>query len=154
MIVDNICRLGMYNLPQGVANEILAFVEKAKSEMLEVGRYDLDGNNLFALVQSYTGKEHCEGKWETHEKYIDLQYVLSGTEIIKCVDFTKLTLVGCYDESMDLAFYEDYKEDSLSVLESDMFGIYFPHDAHMPGLKVNNEEINKIVFKIKVDTLS
>lgn len=153
MIIDNICRLGQYNLSGVVVEKILAFVKEASEEDLELGRYDLDGDNLFALVQCYVGKEHSDGKWETHEKYADLQYVQSGTEIIKCVDYSKLTLVGSYDENMDIAFYKEHKEDSLSVLESGMFGIYLPHDAHMPGLKVNEENIKKIVFKIKISSI-
>lgn len=153
MIVDNISRLDKYNLSKEVVQKILTFVDKANNEELELARYDLDGDNLFALVQSYKGKEHSEGKWETHKKYADLQYVKSGLEIIKCVDVNKLTLANAYDENMDLAFYEDHKEDSLSILSDGMFGIYLPGDAHMPGLKVNEEEIKKIVFKIKVDTL-
>ena len=75
MIVDNISRLDKYNLSKEVVEKILAFVDKANNEELELGRYDLDGDNLFALVQSYKGKEHSEGKWETHKKYADLQYV-------------------------------------------------------------------------------
>lgn len=153
MIVDNISRLDKYNLSKDVVEKILAFVDKANNEELELGRYDLDSDNLFALVQTYKGKEHSEGKWETHKKYIDLQYVQSGCEIIKCVDVDKLTLVDKYDESMDLAFYENHKEDSISTLTNGMFGIYLPGDAHMPGLKVNEEQIKKIVFKIKVDSL-
>ena len=80
MIADKITNLKLYGdiVP---AEEILAFVEKVEKEKLPTGRYELDGDNLFALVQEYESKPKAEARMESHRLYTDLQYVISGLVI-------------------------------------------------------------------------
>ncbi len=45
-----------------------------------LGRHDLDGDDLFALVQEYTTRAADECVWEAHRRYIDVQFVVTGAE--------------------------------------------------------------------------
>jgi hypothetical protein len=56
---------------------------------LEIKRYDIDGDNLFAPVSEYMTKNEEDAKYEAHQKYIDIQYVVSGKELIGVAPISK-----------------------------------------------------------------
>jgi YhcH/YjgK/YiaL family protein len=150
MIVDNIDNLKKYQvISDKLQNKILNFL-KSESELIPDGKYILEGESLFALVQSYETKEKETCKLEAHKKYIDLQYIWKGREHMYC-DFTDtLTEVIPYSEEADISFYE-YREERITLLlEEGMFALLFPTDAHMPCCSVGKSEyVKKVVFKIK-----
>ena len=80
MIFDTLANAQKYYSLHSRFEDAFEFINKAISENLPVGRYELDGKNLFALVQEYTTKNPEEAKNEAHRKYIDIQCVLSGEE--------------------------------------------------------------------------
>jgi YhcH/YjgK/YiaL family protein len=115
---------------------------------LPVGRIDLDGNHVYAMVQEYTTKPLEEGKWEAHRRYLDVQYMLRGSERI---DFALLN-------SMKLGEYiaeKDFQAMSgsgnpLNLVEGS-FVVFFPQDAHKPGLVVGApSQVKKIVVKCEL----
>jgi YhcH/YjgK/YiaL family protein len=149
MIADSIKNLNLYSsfVP---AAEILAFVEKVEKEHLAPGRYDLDGDNLFALVQEYVSKPKAEARMESHDLYTDLQYVISGEECIGWEPVENLTVEEDRTPDADVIFYETIEPMGANVLKAGMFGIYLPTDGHMPGVAVNEcVPVHKIVFKIR-----
>ena len=80
LIIDRLENSEKYiNSHKGFA-ESFAFLKKAFSEDLPVGRYEIDGDNVFAFIQEYTSK--TESAFETHKNYIDIQFVHSGVEVI------------------------------------------------------------------------
>ncbi|WP_369461599.1 YhcH/YjgK/YiaL family protein [Thermoclostridium stercorarium] len=58
------------------------FIREFHQNEKEDGRYEIDGNDVYALVQSYTTLPSDQCKWESHDKYIDIQYIVRGKEII------------------------------------------------------------------------
>ncbi len=60
----------------------LKYIENTDLNALENGRYEIDGDNIYAIVQDYQTKSQSEGKWEAHKKYIDIQCVIKGKEKI------------------------------------------------------------------------
>lgn len=149
MIADKITNLKLYSdvVP---AEEILAFVEKAEKEQLPPGRYDLDGENLFALVQEYMSKPKAEARMESHNLYTDLQYVISGVECIGWEPVENLKVEEDRTPAADVIFYENNEPMGANVLKAGMFGIYLPTDGHMPGVAVGESvPVQKIVFKIR-----
>ena len=46
------------------------------------GKYEIAGDEIFASVMTYTTAPENEKKFELHRKYIDIQYIISGEEII------------------------------------------------------------------------
>ena len=113
------------------------------------GRYELDGDKVFALVQSYQSKPRAEGKWEAHCKYIDVQYIASGAERIGWTHVSRLTLTEPYDETKDIAFYKGTGD--FVTVPAGSFAILFPEDAHMPGIAVDTPSpVTKVVVKVRV----
>ncbi len=112
------------------------------------GRYAIDGDNVFAIITDGPGKEFEKGKWESHRHYNDIQYVIRGEEKIGIAPFPSLTVTEPYDNSKDIAFYTG--KGKYYTANPTMFFIFFPENAHRPGIKINGADpIKKIVIKVK-----
>jgi YhcH/YjgK/YiaL family protein len=119
---------------------------------LDVKRYDIDGDNLFATVSEYQSKNEESAKFEAHRKYIDIQYVISGKEIMNLAPISTLKeVLTPYDVAKDIEFITVSKVVNYKANPSNFF-IFFPDDAHRPGLKDgSNSPVRKVVIKVKVD---
>jgi biofilm protein TabA len=119
---------------------------------LETKRYDIDGDNLYATVSEYLSKDEETTNFEAHRKYIDIQYVIAGKEIMNISPLeTVCEVVKPYDSTKDIEFMKDAKIIKYVATPSNFF-IFFPGDAHRPGLKDGvKSPVRKIVIKVKVD---
>ncbi len=125
------------------------FLKTTDLENLPLEKIRIDGDDIFAIPQKYSTKEESEGKWEAHRKYIDIQYLVSGSENIGFVLVDYLEELEPYDDEKDVEFFSG-EGDYVQVHDGE-FAVFFPDDAHKPGLKIEStEEVFKIVFKIKV----
>jgi YhcH/YjgK/YiaL family protein len=125
------------------------FLKTTDLENLPLEKIQIDGDDIFAIPQKYSTKEESEGKWEAHRKYIDIQYLVSGSENIGFVLIDYLEELEPYDDEKDVEFFSG-EGDYVQVHDGE-FAVFFPDDAHKPGLKIEStEEVFKIVFKIKV----
>lgn len=115
------------------------------------GRYEIDGEEVYALVQSYETVPPAEKKFESHRNYLDIQYVASGSETIHYAPVTGLEIVHAYDEAKDFMLYSDPKASVPLHFEVGSFAIFFPQDGHKPGC-VNGGlcRIKKVVIKVRV----
>ena len=122
------------------------FLLRPELKELPVGKYEIDGERVFAMVSKDMGLKKEDALLETHEKFIDIQLVLSGTDDIgwKPKSLCKQPS-GEYDPNSDLQFFTDTPNTWLSI-ESGEFAIFFPEDAHMP--MISSGKIHKIVVKI------
>lgn len=114
---------------------------------LPVGRINLDGDRLYVLVQEYETKPPEQGKWEAHRRYIDVQYVASGRERMGFANLGTMQLGEYHPE-------KDFQALSGAGNQVDVFAgafvIFFPEDAHMPGLCVDQPEpVRKVVLKVQ-----
>jgi biofilm protein TabA len=128
------------------------FLKDNDLSKLELKRYDIDGDNIFATVSEYISKNEESAQFEAHRKYIDIQYVVSGKELINIAPLTSVKeVLTPYDASKDIEFVTVSKLIYLKASPSDFF-IFFPGDAHRPGLKDGeNSPVRKVVVKVKVD---
>ncbi len=128
------------------------FLKNNDLSKLELRRYDIDGNNLFATVSEYISKNEETTKFEAHRKYIDIQYVISGKEIMNIAPITTVKeVLTPYDITKDIEFVTVTKVVNYNASSSNFF-IFFPGDAHRPGLKDGlNSLVRKVVIKLKVD---
>lgn len=115
------------------------------------GRQDLS-KDVFAIVSDYETKNLEEARFESHKKYIDLQYVVSGEEIIGLTNDTSITVTTPYSEADDIMFYDFDGGQTLPASPSNYF-IFFPDDKHKPGMspQEGKKEVRKIVIKVKYD---
>ena len=97
-------------------------------------------------------KPKSEGTFEAHRKYIDIQYIISGHEIISVEPLETMRAGTCirrYGESGDIELYEGNNKGKEYQLGPGDFLILFPKDAHMPGVcEGTPEKVQKAVVKV------
>ena len=121
------------------------------NDLIEIddGKYLIDGNNVYASVQTYETKE--DAKYESHRKYIDIQYMITGEEKIGVTDLSNCKSCIEYDSERDLEFYDIDCEDEYIALDKGQFLILFPHDAHKPSISKNKKNtVKKVVVKVAI----
>jgi len=141
MIIDNIKNAVLYYGMGEKIKKALKFLEETDFSKVEPGKYEIDGTNLFYMVQHNKTRKLAESVWEAHKKYIDIQYVFSGEEIIGYSYIDSLCVKKPYDESADVVLL-DGKGDFCAV-KSGFFMIL--------GVSIGKQEnIKKVVVKIAV----
>jgi len=149
MIFDSIENAELYYGLGEKFKKAFEFLKKSDLADLPLEIIEIEGDNVFAIPQRYLTKNETDARWESHRKFIDIQYVVFGSENIGFVLEDYLDELEPYDEEKDVEFFSG-DGDYVQVNEGE-FAIFFPDDAHKPGLKVSaNEEVYKIVIKIKV----
>jgi biofilm protein TabA len=115
------------------------------------GRHDLDGDNLYALVQTYESEASGQRTFESHRACVDIQYIFSGREIIFYGLSERMSPEAPYDPSRDVTFYEDSAEARPIHLAKGDFVVLWPQDAHKPGcLWETPVSVRKVVMKIRL----
>jgi YhcH/YjgK/YiaL family protein len=149
MIIDQIRNTPLYYALHPQFKRAFDYVNEIDIKAIPVGRHEIDGDAMYALVQEYDTKLKEEGKWEAHRRYIDLQYVVEGTEGIGYANIHHLKQ-DKYDSVKD--FLPLQGEGDLVTVRSGSFVLLFPEDAHMPGMAVGTPApVKKIVLKISVE---
>lgn len=116
---------------------------------LATGRYGIDGNNVYVIVTEAPTKDYDKTAFESHRKYIDLQYVITGKENMGKASLASVTVNKPYDEAADIAYYAG--EGKIYTLPAGTFMLFFPTDAHRPNITPGgNKVVKKIVIKINV----
>lgn len=154
MIADSIENSSRYNF--GPAWDTAFNFLKTLSPESETGRRIIQGDDLFAGIDCYDTKAREAAKLETHRKYIDIQVLLSGTEVIEIFPKHELSVSEPYDLSRDAEFYQvPPKAHAKVTLKPGQFLVFFPDDAHMPCLMAGDspEPVKKVVVKVAVDLL-
>ena len=114
------------------------------------GTYDLAGADVRAMVQRYTTRPIEQCPWETHRKYIDLQFMDSGVEKMGWCPVDQLIVRDPYNAEKDATFY-DATGGEFVALSAGMFVIFFPTDGHRGGIAMQEPAaVTKVVFKIAV----
>jgi YhcH/YjgK/YiaL family protein len=114
----------------------------------KVGKYEVDLQNVFFLIQEYQSKPIENAKIEAHRKYADIQVVLRGQECIGYADMSSLQH-GEYSDEKD--FQQVFGKVDFVTVKAGFFMILFPNDGHMPGVRINEGElVKKVVFKIRL----
>ncbi len=127
------------------------FLKSANLKELPLGKQELEGEHIFVNVQEYFGKEKSDAFYESHKKYIDIQYVIEGEEIIGLTTLDKVTVKEPYNEEKDIAFYDFDGGDYLKATP-DKFFLFFPEDVHRPSITAGDSiQIKKIVVKILIE---
>jgi len=150
MILDKIENASLYYPLHARFQKAFEFLKKRDLEKYEVGRYDIDGDNIFALISEPCGKGKENADLEFHEKYIDIQVCLKGTDCIGWKDKSDcLKIKKEFDSDKDTGFFSD-KPQTWIYLSDRIFAIFFPHDAHAP--LATQEELRKVVIKVRKES--
>ena len=151
MILDNLSHAELYYATHPNMKAAFDFIKKAMAEDLPVGKYELDGRELFAMVQAYDSKPVEGTLFEGHKNYIDLQFVWQGEEVIEVIDLSRTEEKVAYNPDKDKYMLTATAPATPCYLTDGDFAIVFPHDIHNPGLAPLGKiaPVKKIVVKIK-----
>ena len=152
MITDQLLNRNYYSSLNNKFSKAFDFIENNQLMNLQTGRIDIDGDNLFVLVNEYDTKENELNVLEAHRKYIDLQYIIEGTEVIEYENFDDQIITKEYCEKEDYILYSP--KDSIKLkLSEGQFAIFFPQDLHLPSIayKGMSDKIKKLVIKILIN---
>ena len=151
MIYDNINNIETYRGLSPDFYEGLKFLKKVSPD-IENGVYQIN-SRVKAIVSEYEPREVNEYGFEAHRKFIDIQYVLRGTEKVCCLPLEKLTETKPYSEENDAAFYASNNQPLEMEIGNGFYAIFFPQDGHMPQLCVDEPMmVKKIVVKVEIFT--
>lgn len=150
MIIDHLSQIAKYVSVHPRFEKAFAYLTSTDFEKLQPGKYEVDGDNIFAIVVNDSAVSLMESitQFECHNSYIDIQYIFGGEETIGyrdrnfCID-----PLGAYDAEKDVQFFED-APDFFFKLFPGQFGIYFPSDVHAP--MIGEGKIRKVVMKVKL----
>ena len=148
MIYDTLKHLEAYRgIHPGVMRGLELLRDTDFSKM-EDGRYEIDGDNLFILLQRYETKLENDTP-EAHRKYIDIQFLLSGAELMGVGPLEEMQEVEARPEG-DIWFYHGPLD--RIILSGDRFTVLWPGDAHAPCIAVDGKPVpcRKCVVKVKV----
>ncbi|RAJ08598.1 YhcH/YjgK/YiaL family protein [Chitinophaga skermanii] len=151
MIIDTFQNAQLYH---GLGEKFVkAFNYLANTNFLalEKGKYEVEGDKIFAIVNEYDTVDAAGEQMEAHKKYIDIQYIVKGKELIGH-DFLREQIPSKpYSETEDYMLFAE-KPSFFSMLDTGMFAIFFPTDLHMPNISIADAiGVKKVVMKIAVD---
>ena len=122
------------------------FVKASDFAELEDGKYEIQGSDLFLILNTINGKSEKEVVTEAHQKYIDIQIPLRGNEAFGWIPTEKCTKIKLvYDEQKDLILFENGPTNYIFPKDGD-FLIFFPEDGHAPG--IGEGVIRKVIVKV------
>lgn len=150
MIYDKITNYETYAGISADIREGLEFLYNISPD-IENGVHEISPR-VKAIVSEYTTKQVNENGFEAHRQYLDIQYLMSGSEKISCLPLEYLKETKPYSEKDDAALYqaEDVQPQEM-VIGNSYFAIFFPQDGHMPQLCVDAPlAVKKVVVKIKI----
>ena len=154
MIIDRLDNYSMYNYGDAwkIAFEFFCFLSPDSQDK----RYDILGDDIFAIVMSYKTTQPQKAILESHRDYVDIQTVIVGAECFECSFRENLVVDLPYDKAKDVEFYKSTTPGHTRVnVIPGTFVMLYPHDAHMAGLMIDDKEevVKKVVVKIRADLL-
>ena len=128
-------------------DKAFAYLKNTDLTTIKAGKYVIVPDKVTVSVTYDSTKNFDKTSWESHRKFIDIQYIISGKEKIGVSPVSAATVIKPYDEKRDVANYQ--AEGTYYVSEPGKFFIFFPGDAHRPNITTNNNlPDKKIVIKV------
>ncbi len=148
MVIDTLDNSSRYEVLHPRFKAAFDFLRRPDLGAVAPGRTAIDGDALFAIVQTYDTKPIQEGKIEAHKRYIDIQFVVEGEEFVGYAPLGGQAVATPFDAEKDIAFYDG--EAWFTRLRKGMFAIFYPEDAHLPCRHTDKpSRVKKIVLKIE-----
>ncbi|MBF0503899.1 MAG: YhcH/YjgK/YiaL family protein [Candidatus Omnitrophica bacterium] len=152
MIIDSIDHLERYAVPN--SGEILKFIAEHDCANLPDGEIEIQGRQLFVRIMTYTPKPPLENRFEIHRIYADVQYVVSGTELMQTAHMNDLIPLTDYDQKGDYCFYKS-SDDTMTdlIVKEGEFAVFYPPEPHRPSCLYDKYkgQVKKLVFKVKIN---
>ncbi len=149
MILDTLPNSHLYHGLHQRLPRAFQFLKDSNLQMMEPGRYEINGQDIYAIVISCDTKHQSESVWEAHRKYIDIQYLVGGAEKMGYANLETLTVTKEYSAEDDCLLLSG--DGDFFLVKPGQFVVFMPQDAHMPGLAAPTPQlVKKVVVKIAV----
>ena len=154
MIFGNINNLGKEyrSFPKAIQKAI-KYLKETDFSKLKEGKYHIQEEEMFAVLQRYETIPKEEKNAEKHEKYVDIQYLLSGEETIGFgLENPKNEIVEQYEPIKERSLFDQLVKENYLIMSKGNFAIFFPKDIHRPGcVHKEKNSVLKVVIKISID---
>ena len=148
MIIDKIEFLNLYKGLNVNLKKAFEFMQETDFSKFDCERYEIQGSDIYCVVQNYLVKSVETTALEAHRIYTDIQYIYSGRELIGYAPLEGLKEKVPYNPQRDIAKYEGKAD--FTELKAGMFAVYFPHEAHQPCIGMQQgDRVKKILIKVK-----
>lgn len=148
MILDELTHCNNYTSLHTNFKQAFTFLQQPDLLSLKPGHYEIDGEDVFAIIAKDQGRKKDEAQLEIHNKYIDIQFVLQGIDTMGWKSKSACTeAAGAYDPDNDIQFFADLPTAWFST-RPNHFTVFFPDDAHLP--LIGDDIIHKVVVKIAI----
>jgi len=151
MITASVSYIDLYKTIHPNLATAIRFIKQTDLQSFEPGRYEIDGDNVFVMINEYNTKPAGDCEPESHRTYTDIQLMIMGRERFGFTQLNNRVASTPFLSDNDVAFYT-VGEDELNYISlyPGEFIIFFPTDIHQPELMINNPAIvKKAVFKVK-----
>jgi YhcH/YjgK/YiaL family protein len=148
MILDTLANADRYSALHPRFAHAFEFLRGTDLLALAPGRYEVQGEQIFVIIENRPGRTRAEAKLECHRRCIDIQLVLEGVDEMgwmpraQCVD-----PATDYDAVRDIRFFDDAPASWITT-PAGLFCVFFPDDAHAPLVSAGT--IRKAVVKVAV----
>lgn len=146
MVIDKLENLEKYASLNPLFAKAIEYLKATDLNAQELGKVKVQGDDLVVNFSQTKPKTKEEAKLETHNQFIDIQVPLSGVEVMGYTPRQDLPEAE-YDADKDISFYSGLAESYIPV-KPGMFAIFFPQDAHAPG--VSPDGVKKVIVKVLV----
>lgn len=149
MIIGKLKDIGQYKGISSNLDNAIDYIVNTDLSALENGKSEIDGDRIKLIKDEYVARDFSDCYFEGHRKYIDIQIVLKGKEYFGYSDIKSLQSGVEYNVEKDLEKFVGDLETKY-LMSDNSFAIVFPEDIHMPKIKINDEKVEKLVFKVKL----
>ncbi len=150
MIIDQLSNTHLYAGISDKINKAFQYLQNTDLDNVAPGKYPIDGDNIFAIVQEYTTLDSADEKMEAHRKHIDVQYMIKGTELVGHMLLKDQVPCKVYDEQEDYMLFAE-EPTFFTQMAAGTFMIFYPTDPHMPCIKEGEPAmVKKVVVKVKI----
>ncbi len=149
MILSTLTNADRYAALHPLFQSAFDYIRNTNLLALAPGCYPILDEQLFVIVENVAGRSRAEAKLECHRKYIDIQLVLEGVDVMGWKSLADChNPVSDYSAEKDIQFFHDAPASWIATPPG-AFCIFFPEDAHAPLVETGN--IRKVIFKIAVN---
>ncbi|GAB3816953.1 YhcH/YjgK/YiaL family protein [Pontibacter rugosus] len=148
MVLDKLTNAARYTSMHPLFEKAFRYLQETDLMNVPTGVHEIEGKDLFAIISEAKGNPKQKAKLEVHRKYIDIQYVISGTDHMGWKDLAQCSQPNDpYTEERDAAFFPDKTSNWFDV-PAGSYTIFYPDDAH--AAMATEEVLRKVVLKIAV----
>ncbi|MBU9725345.1 YhcH/YjgK/YiaL family protein [Diplocloster modestus] len=154
MIIEKLESAGTYGWIGQELAKALDYLKHTDLKTLPEGRVEIDGDRMFAVVQVYKTSGEEELKFEAHRAYLDVQYIIEGTEKILISNIENFHQEAVpYRPEEDIVFYQETPKSVALILQEGDYAVFTPEDCHKTRCDVNGKEkqnVKKVIVKIRI----